>query len=43
VKKLPIGIQSIEKILKNDEYIYIDKTGFAKQLIDEKAVLQVPV
>ena len=37
MKKLPIGIQSIEKILKNDEYIYIDKTGFAKQLIDEGA------
>ena len=35
MKKLPIGIQSIEKILKKDEYIYVDKTGFAKQLIDE--------
>lgn len=35
MKKLPIGIQSIEKILKKDEYIYVDKTGFAKQLIAE--------
>ena len=37
MKKLPIGIQSIEKILKKDEYIYVDKTGCAKQLIDEGA------
>jgi len=37
MKKLPIGIQSIEKILKKDEYIYVDKTVFSKQLIDEGA------
>ena len=37
MKKLPIGIQSIEKILKKGEYIYVDKTGFAKKLIDEGA------
>ena len=37
MKKLPIGIQSIEKLLKKNEYIYVDKTGFAKQLIDEGA------
>lgn len=37
MKKLPIGIQSIEKILKKDEYIYVDKTGFVKRLIDEGA------
>ena len=37
MKKLPIGIQSIEKILKKDEYIYVDKTGFVKQLLDEGA------
>ncbi|MDJ0652091.1 MAG: AAA family ATPase [Simkaniaceae bacterium] len=35
MKKLPIGIQSIEKILKEGEYIYVDKTGFVKKLIDE--------
>jgi len=35
MKKLPIGIQSIEKILKKGAYIYVDKTGFAKKLIDE--------
>ncbi|MEM7176056.1 MAG: AAA family ATPase, partial [Chlamydiota bacterium] len=35
MKKLPIGIQNIEKILANDEYVYIDKTGFAYRLIDE--------
>ena len=37
MKKLPIGIQSIEKILKKGEYIYVDKTEFAKKLIDEGA------
>ncbi|MCB1115556.1 MAG: AAA family ATPase [Chlamydiia bacterium] len=35
MKKLPIGIQSIEKILKSNAYAYVDKTGFIKQLIDE--------
>lgn len=35
MKKLPIGIQSIEKILSNGEYVYVDKTGFIKKLIDE--------
>jgi hypothetical protein len=35
MKKLPIGIQSIQKILSHHEYVYIDKTGFVKQLIDE--------
>ena len=37
MKKLPIGIQSIKKILSNDEYVYIDKTEFVKKLIDEGA------
>jgi len=37
MKKLPIGIQSIEKILKNDQYVYVDKTAFAYQLIEEGA------
>ena len=36
-KKLPIGIQSIQKILANGEYIYVDKTGFIKNLLDEGA------
>lgn len=35
MKKLPIGIQSIRKILAKDEYVYIDKTPFVKKLIDE--------
>ncbi|MEM7175995.1 MAG: AAA family ATPase, partial [Chlamydiota bacterium] len=35
MKKLPIGIQNLEKILAKGEYIYIDKTRFAYQLIDE--------
>ena len=35
MKKLPIGVQSIEKILVGSEYIYVDKTGFIKNLIDE--------
>ncbi|MCB9093250.1 MAG: AAA family ATPase [Halobacteriovoraceae bacterium] len=37
MKKLPIGIQSIKKILSDNEYVYIDKTGFIKKLIDEGA------
>lgn len=35
MKKLPIGIQSIKKILSENEYVYIDKTRFVKKLIDE--------
>lgn len=34
MKKLPIGIQSIKKILCKKEYLYVDKTGFIKKLID---------
>jgi len=32
MKKLPIGIQSIREILEEDQ-VYIDKTGFARDLI----------
>ena len=32
MKKLPIGIQSIQEILTK-EYIYVDKTQFALDLI----------
>jgi hypothetical protein len=35
MKKLPIGIQSIKKILSKGDYVYVDKTGFVKKLIDE--------
>ena len=35
MKKLPIGIQSIEKILTHSEYVYVDKTSFIKKLIDQ--------
>ena len=35
MKKLPIGIQSIKKVLSNHDYVYVDKTGFVKKLIDE--------
>lgn len=35
MKKLPIGIQSIKKVLSNNDYVYVDKTGFVKKLIDE--------
>lgn len=34
VKKLPIGIQSIEKIIK-DDYVYVDKTLLIYKLITE--------
>ncbi|XWN35570.1 MAG: AAA family ATPase [Roseivirga sp.] len=37
MKKLPIGIQSIEKILFKGAYIYVDKTPFALQLIEGDA------
>lgn len=37
MKRLPIGIQSIKKILSEQDYAYIDKTGFALQLIGEGA------
>ncbi|MCB1081638.1 MAG: AAA family ATPase [Chlamydiia bacterium] len=37
MKKLPIGIQSTKKILSENEYVYVDKTGFIKKLIDEGA------
>ncbi|HRF57043.1 MAG TPA: AAA family ATPase, partial [Campylobacterales bacterium] len=33
MKKLPIGIQSLEKI-RSDNYIYIDKTKEALDLIE---------
>ncbi|MEL6152965.1 MAG: AAA family ATPase, partial [Bacteroidota bacterium] len=36
MKKLPIGIQSIEKI-RNDNYVYVDKTQFALELIEGDA------
>ncbi|MGR3912131.1 MAG: AAA family ATPase [Candidatus Rhabdochlamydia sp.] len=32
-QKIPLGIQTIEDVLKNN-YVYIDKTHFAKQLIE---------
>lgn len=35
MKKLPIGIQSIEKIIK-DGYVYVDKTALIYQLITEE-------
>ena len=36
MKKLPIGIQSIEKI-RTQDYIYVDKTQFALELIEGNA------
>ncbi len=32
-RKLPIGIQTFREI-REDDYYYVDKTGFARQLID---------
>ncbi len=34
-KPLPIGVEFFEKIRKND-YYYVDKTLFIKELIDKK-------
>ncbi|WP_157627905.1 AAA family ATPase, partial [Thermodesulfatator autotrophicus] len=33
-KKLPVGIQSFEKI-RTENYYYVDKTPFIKKLVDE--------
>ncbi len=33
MKKLPIGIQTFQKI-REDNYLYVDKTGIAVDLID---------
>ncbi|XWN35654.1 MAG: AAA family ATPase [Roseivirga sp.] len=35
MKYLPIGLQSIREILEGG-YVYVDKTGFAKELIENK-------
>ena len=35
-KKLPIGIQTFSKI-REDDYVYVDKTGFALDLIENRA------
>ncbi|WP_045214092.1 AAA family ATPase, partial [Desulfonatronovibrio magnus] len=34
MKKLPIGIQTFEKLITNNNY-YVDKTSFIKQLTQE--------
>ncbi|MGP1577862.1 MAG: AAA family ATPase, partial [Treponema sp.] len=31
-RKLPIGVQSF-KVLRNDRYLYVDKTAYIAQLI----------
>ncbi len=35
MQKLPKGIQTIEKVLSGDDYVYVDKTLFAKRLIED--------
>lgn len=37
MKKLPVGIQSIKKILGNGDYLYVDKTVFINDLVNEGA------
>ena len=37
MKKLPVGIQSIQKILSNHAYVYVDKTQYVKTLLDDGA------
>ncbi|MDS4060353.1 MAG: AAA family ATPase [Candidatus Contendobacter sp.] len=32
-QKLPIGIQTFREIREDSDYYYVDKTGFALQLI----------
>jgi len=32
-KKLPIGIESFEK-LRSEDFYYVDKTGLIKELLD---------
>ncbi len=36
-KRLPIGIQTFRKIREDDDYYYVDKTGFALRLVEEGA------
>ena len=36
MQKLPIGIQRVRKILKEDK-VYIDKTGFSLDLIENRS------
>jgi len=33
MQKLPLGIQTFRKI-REDDYVYVDKTGFALDLIE---------
>lgn len=34
LKKLPVGIQTFEKI-REDDYVYIDKTGIALSILEK--------
>ena len=34
-RRLPIGIQTFRKIREDDDYYYVDKTGYLKQLTDD--------
>ena len=34
-RKLPIGIQTFRKIREDDAYYYVDKTGYAVDLIEQ--------
>ena len=34
-RKLPIGIQTFRKIREANDYHYVDKTGFAMDLIEQ--------
>ncbi len=41
MKKLPIGIQTFSEIIENN-YVYVDKTGIAAELIDRYKCVFVP-
>ena len=38
VKRLPIGIEFFDEMIKN-QYYYVDKTMFIKNVLEEKVVL----
>ena len=41
MKKLPIGISDFKSLIEDDDYYYIDKTDFIKEIIDSSAIAQI--
>ena len=41
-KPLPVGIDDFEKLIRNN-YYYVDKTLFIKELLDKKSFIYIVV